>query len=286
MIVSPLETVGSLKAKIQSLTEIPVDEQRLVIGNKQLDDDSAIANCDIEDLDTVDLQRRLKGGGIGRRIRSAVGAARRFFSDTSRESWERENEAAKEAFENEHSGYHRHLSDEEEQRRLRAFDERMQESWQKHELVEEVIGVITTCVIYFCSSKFELQERHQREENEREGQRLKEEEKDGNELMRSLTPTKYSSPLSESMGKAGPSGVSYKNKRQSARTPSPSQRDDKEREERRRQEEDKRAEEDTQRRDREYWEKSEKEAHERMDIRDREARQRQAEEVFNLPQFI
>lgn len=136
--MSPSETVGSLKAKIQALTDIPVDEQRLVIGNKQLEDDAAIEGCDIKDLATVDLHKRLKGGGIGQRIRSATDSARRFFSNSSRERWERENEAAEEAFENEHSGYHRHLSEEEEERRLRSFDERMQESWQKHERAEEV----------------------------------------------------------------------------------------------------------------------------------------------------
>lgn len=113
-------------------------------------------------------KRKLKGSKPGS-IGCAVKKVKEIFTPPNKKAsqWEREKKEAEKAFETEHSGYHRHLnevsiyyctgtpiiipknltsyniSQAEEERRLRAFDERMEETWHKHEQVEEVLIYFT-----------------------------------------------------------------------------------------------------------------------------------------------
>ena len=60
--VEPEDTVGKLKEKIQEKEEVPVDQQRLVYGGKQLDDEATLQSYDIKNESTIHLVLRLKGG--------------------------------------------------------------------------------------------------------------------------------------------------------------------------------------------------------------------------------
>ncbi|XP_031619141.1 ubiquitin-like [Contarinia nasturtii] len=55
------DTVKMLKRKIRKIEGIPVDQQRLIFGEKQLEDDATLAECGIQSGSTIHLVLRLRG---------------------------------------------------------------------------------------------------------------------------------------------------------------------------------------------------------------------------------
>ena len=62
--VEPDESVESLKAKISEKEGVPVDQQRIIFGGKQLDALKSLSDYDIDDDSTLHLVLRLRGGEL------------------------------------------------------------------------------------------------------------------------------------------------------------------------------------------------------------------------------
>lgn len=60
--VDPNDTIQSLKQKIESKENIPVQEQRLIYSGKQLNDTFTLSDYNVQDQSTLHLMLRLKGG--------------------------------------------------------------------------------------------------------------------------------------------------------------------------------------------------------------------------------
>ena len=60
--IEPTDTVESLKNFIREREGIPNDQQRLVFGGKQLEDNRSLADYNIRKECTVHLVLRLRGG--------------------------------------------------------------------------------------------------------------------------------------------------------------------------------------------------------------------------------
>jgi len=56
------ETIEDIKKKIAEKEGVPVDQQRLIFGGKQLDSDKTLADYDVQEDSTFHMVLRLRGG--------------------------------------------------------------------------------------------------------------------------------------------------------------------------------------------------------------------------------
>lgn len=61
--VSGGDTVLSVKQQLTSLEGIPMNKQRLIFGGKQLANASTLDSAGIQNLSTIEMVVRLRGGG-------------------------------------------------------------------------------------------------------------------------------------------------------------------------------------------------------------------------------
>ncbi|SCV67675.1 BQ2448_5286 [Microbotryum intermedium] len=74
---SSIDTVADLKFAVEDRTSIPLDDQRLVFGGRQLDDTRTLADYGLQPGMTVGLVLRLRGGGPKKRCGAYITATDR-----------------------------------------------------------------------------------------------------------------------------------------------------------------------------------------------------------------
>ncbi|KYO27848.1 ubiquitin-like FUBI-ribosomal protein eS30 fusion protein [Alligator mississippiensis] len=62
--VSAQETVGRIKARIESLEGIASEDQVVLLGGAPLEDDAVVGQCGISELSTLEVAARVLGGKV------------------------------------------------------------------------------------------------------------------------------------------------------------------------------------------------------------------------------
>ena len=60
--VQPSDTVRTLKEKLRAKEDIPPDQQRLIYSGRQLEDEERLSYYNIQNLSTIHLVLRVRGG--------------------------------------------------------------------------------------------------------------------------------------------------------------------------------------------------------------------------------
>uniref|UniRef100_A0A8D9BKS3 AN1-type zinc finger protein 4 n=1 Tax=Cacopsylla melanoneura TaxID=428564 RepID=A0A8D9BKS3_9HEMI len=65
MVVTPIDSIASIKAKIQRMEGILVSQQHLLYNMQELDDQSTVQDYGIQDGSTIKLVLSMRGGPLG-----------------------------------------------------------------------------------------------------------------------------------------------------------------------------------------------------------------------------
>ncbi|KAH8034172.1 hypothetical protein HPB51_021583 [Rhipicephalus microplus] len=82
LLVSPADTVVSIKCRISRLEGIPVSQQHLIWKSQELPDDCSLQECNITDGATIKLVLAMRGGPVN--IRKAYLEERSTLQDVAK----------------------------------------------------------------------------------------------------------------------------------------------------------------------------------------------------------